>query len=136
LAADVVDEIAIGRVPLEDLSPHQVDERRRVRGETEEAALRLHLHDLDPAMHEDAVVIGDARILVIEPPLRVLALAGPRAHDAHVVSALREARGELEAEALGSADRRVAALDEEQPHRGTVRTMGASVPLTTPRRSR
>ena len=95
LAADVVDELAILGVPLEHVGAHEVDERGRVGREPEEPAARLHLHDLDAAVAEDAAVVE-----------------GLRAHDAHLVPARREARRELEREALRSADARVCALGE------------------------
>ncbi len=83
LAADVVDEVTIFRVPLEDVDAHEVDQRRRVRGQTKEAAARSHLHHFDAVVYEHATVVECLR-----------------ADDAHVVSARGESRRELIGEAL------------------------------------
>ncbi len=95
LAADVVDELAILRVPLEDVGPHQVDERRRVGDAAEEAAPWLDLHDLDAFAREHTPIVE-----------------GLRAHYPHVVTANRKPGRELVREALGSADARVRPLCE------------------------
>src|SRR5947209_1607083 len=83
LATDVVDELAILRIPLEHVGAHEVDERGRVRGETEEAPARLHLHDLDALVAEYTAIVERLR-----------------AHHAHVVSPRGEPRRELVGEAL------------------------------------
>ena len=127
LAADVVDELAVLGVPLQQIAAHEVDERRRVGGHAEESAARLDLHDLDAAVHEDAMVVVDDR-RERRPAVRGLLLLGrPRADDADLMAASDEACGELVREALGSADRGVAPFGEQQPHRGSAeRTSDAS----------
>jgi hypothetical protein len=114
--AHVVDQVAVLRVPLEQLAAHEVDERRRVRGHPEDAAARLHLHDLDALIDEDAVVVIYQRSEGRTAVSGLFLLGRPRADDANLVPARRESRRELVREALGSADRGEAPLGEEQPH--------------------
>jgi len=102
-APDVVDELAIFGVPLEHLGAHEIDERGRVRRQTEEAAAGLDLHDLDALVAEHAAIVERLR-----------------AHHAHIVTSRGEPGRELVGEALRSADARVCTLREKDLHRKRV----------------
>jgi len=117
-------------VSLEQLAAHEVDEGRRVGRHPEDAAAWLHLNDLDALIDEHAMVLVHDRTERGAAVRGLFLVRRPRAHDANVMSARGEARRELVREALRSADRGVATLREQQPHRTNIeRTCGASLPL-------
>ena len=94
-----MDEIAVLRVPLENVGPHQIDERGGVGDLSQEPAARFHLDDFDSLFNEHATIIECLR-----------------ADHTDLVPARREARRELVRQAFGAADLRIGALGEEDLH--------------------